>query len=94
VARLLHDLSECRDGPFVLYNCSAIPTNLEEATLFGVVPGFIPGVKAQAGLLTRAAGGTLFLDELAEMPERAQARLLDAFDPTVQSYLPVGGTAR
>lgn len=94
VARLLHEMSPRRGGPFVLHNCSAIPINLEEATLFGVVSGFIPGVKAQDGLLTRAKGGTLFLDELADMPERAQARLHDAFDPTVSSYLPVGGTER
>lgn len=94
VARILHDLSARRDGPFVAHNCSAIPVNLEEATLFGVVGGFIPSVKAQEGLVTRARGGTLFLDELADMPPVAQAKLLDAFDPSNPSYLPVGATQR
>jgi transcriptional regulator with AAA-type ATPase domain len=94
VARLLHQHSARRDGPFVCHNCSALPVNLEEATLFGVVGGFIPSVKEQAGLLTRARGGTLFLDELADLPAPAQAKLLDAFDPLDAGYLPVGGAKR
>lgn len=94
IARLLHEHGPRRDGPFIGHNCSAIPVNLEEATLFGVAGGFIPGVKEQTGLLTRARGGTLFLDELADLPARAQARLLDAFDPLEPGYLPVGGSRR
>ena len=94
LARIIHELGPRAGEPFVPHNCSAIPVNLEEATLFGVVSGFIPGVKAQSGLIARAAGGTLFLDELADLPERAQACLLDAFDPVEPSYLPVGGTRR
>jgi len=94
LARLLHDGSARRSGPFVPHNCSAIPVNLEEATLFGVVAGFIPTVKQKEGLLAAARGGTLFLDELADMPPLAQAKLLDAFDPSVMSYLPVGASKR
>lgn len=93
LARHLHDHSG-RGGPFVSYNCSAIPLNLEEATLFGVADGFIPSIRKRDGWVTRARGGTLFLDELAEMPQVAQAKLLDAFDPTDPSYVPVGGTSR
>ncbi len=94
IARMIHELSARAGGPFLAHNCSAIPTNLEEATLFGVVGNFIPGVKAQDGLLTRAKGGTLFLDELADMPSLAQAKLLDAFDPSAPSYIAVGATKR
>lgn len=94
LARLLHNQSGRHGQPFVPHNCSAIPLNLEEATLFGIVGGFIPSVKQQNGLLSRAAKGTLFLDELADMPALAQAKLLDAFDPSVLSYLPVGGSKR
>jgi DNA-binding NtrC family response regulator len=94
LARLIHRFGERANGAFVAHNCSALPLNLEEATLFGVVAGFIPTVKAQEGLLTRAAGGTLFLDELADLPVPAQAKLLDAFDPTEPSYVPVGGARR
>lgn len=93
LAQHLHDRSG-RAGPFVSFNCSAIPVNLEEATLFGVSGGFIPGVREREGWITRARGGTLFLDELADMPPLAQAKLLDAFDPTDPGFIPVGGTAR
>ena len=94
LARLIHEASARGSGPFVPHNCSAIPHLLEEATLFGVVGGFIPGVRERAGLLTLAGRGTLFLDELADLPPVAQAKVLDAFDPTEPSYLPVGGTRR
>lgn len=91
LARQVHALGPRRRQPFVAHNCSAIPLNLEEATLFGVVAGFLPGVKANEGLLTRAGSGTLFLDEVADLPTLAQAKLLDAFDPSAPSYSPVGG---
>ncbi|MEZ4473737.1 MAG: sigma 54-interacting transcriptional regulator [bacterium] len=94
IAHLLHQLGPRRGRPFVAHNASALPRNLEEATLFGVVAGFIPTVKAQDGLISRAGDGTLFLDELAELPEPAQAKLLDAFDPREPSYLAVGGSRR
>jgi len=94
IAQFIHALGPRADRPFVAHNCSALPRNLEEATLFGVVAGFIPTVKAQDGLLVRAGDGTLFLDELAELPEPAQAKLLDAFDPNAPSFLAVGGSRR
>jgi len=94
LARLIHDVSARAAGPFVPMNASAIPLHLEEATLFGVVGGFIPSVKRRDGLLAQARDGTLFLDELADMSAPAQAKLLDAFDPLHRSYLPVGASAR
>ncbi|MFO0748029.1 MAG: sigma 54-interacting transcriptional regulator [Myxococcota bacterium] len=94
IARLIHEGSARAAGPFVPHNASAIPLHLEEATLFGVVKGFIPGVNAQKGLLAQAAGGTLFLDELADLTAPAQAKLLDALDPSRPSFLPVGGAER
>lgn len=94
LAELLHQLGPRADGPFVAFNCSAIPHHLEEATLFGVVGGFIPGVKAKRGWLSMARDGTLFLDELAELPPLAQAKLLDAFDTRDPGYRPVGSEGR
>ena len=94
LARLIHERSLRRQGPFVPYNTSAIPRHLEEATLFGVVSGFIPGVKQKEGWISLAGSGTLFLDEIAEMPELAQVKLLDAFDPSNPSFVPVGSTRR
>lgn len=94
LARLVHERSPRRREPFGAYNCSAIPRHLEEATLFGVEGGFIPTVEARKGWITAVGRGTLFLDELGDMPLLAQAKLLDAFDPTEPSYVPVGGTRR
>ncbi|MFT7578952.1 MAG: DNA-binding NtrC family response regulator [Myxococcota bacterium] len=94
LARLIHERSPRKAMPFVPFNCSAIPLNLEEATFFGVTAGFIPGVKEQPGIIAQAGQGTLFLDELGELPTIAQAKLLDAFDPSEPSYLRVGGTKR
>ena len=54
LARLIHEQGARARAPFVSHNCSALPRNLEEATLFGVVANFIPQVKAQDGLITRA----------------------------------------
>ncbi len=94
LARHIHRLSARCDRPFASFNASAIPHNLEEATLFGVVGGFIPGVKEKQGWITTARDGTLFLDELADLPSLAQAKLLDAFDPTDPSFVAVGGSRR
>ncbi len=94
LARWIHRLGPRREKPFAAFNASAIPHNLEEATLFGVVGGFIPGVKEKQGWITTARDGTLFLDELADLPALAQAKLLDAFDPSEGGYMAVGGTRR
>lgn len=94
LAEALHAMGPRASGPFVAFNCSAIPHRLEEATLFGVAPGFIPTVKERDGWVGRAGRGTLFLDELGDMPALAQAKLLDAFDTRDPGYMPVGGTRK
>ncbi|HFL2186933.1 TPA: sigma-54-dependent Fis family transcriptional regulator [Pseudomonas putida] len=77
-ARLLHQQSQRRDGPFVTLNCAAIPENLIESELFGYVAGAFTGAssKGMQGLLQQADGGTLFLDEIGDMPLNLQTRLL------------------
>jgi DNA-binding NtrC family response regulator len=65
--------------PFVTVNCSAIPSNLIESTLFGHKKGAFTGATADhAGKFAEAHGGTLFLDEIGELPPDAQAKLLRA----------------
>lgn len=76
-AKALHDnLAVTR--PFVAINCSAIPSNLIEAELFGYSDGaFTGGRKGGAiGKIELANGGTLFLDEIGDMPLDMQTRLL------------------
>jgi DNA-binding NtrC family response regulator len=88
VARALHLSSPRAAGPFVAVNCAAIPAELLEAELFGVVRGAATGVGPRRGRLQLADGGTLLLDEIAEMPAALQAKLLRALQDG--EMLPVG----
>ncbi len=77
VARLIHDSSSRRDGPFVPVNCGAIPAELMESELFGHRKGSFTGATAdKPGLVQAAEGGTLFLDEVADLPLPMQVKLL------------------
>ncbi len=77
MARVLHESSPRRGGPFVAINCAALPEQLIESQLFGHERGAFTGaLRAHKGLFEQAHGGTLFLDEIGEMPFHLQAKLL------------------
>ncbi len=77
LARYVHRASRRDKGPFVAFNCAAIPENLIESELFGFVKGAFTGAAGdRKGLFEEAHGGTLFLDEIGEMPPLMQAKLL------------------
>jgi sigma-54 specific flagellar transcriptional regulator A len=77
VARVIHNLSDRAEGPFVAVNCVAIPLELLESELFGHEKGAFTGaVVTRQGKFELAAGGTLFLDEIGDMPMSMQAKLL------------------
>lgn len=61
---------------FVGINCSAIPENLLESSLFGTVKGAYTGAENKMGLIEKAGFGTLFLDEINSMPLSLQAKIL------------------
>ncbi len=76
-ARMLHDLSHRRGGPFIEVNCAAIPDELIESELFGHEKGAFTGAnRAKKGKFELAHGGTLFLDEIGDMSLPAQAKVL------------------
>jgi DNA-binding NtrC family response regulator len=76
-ARLIHEHSKQRRGPFVPVNCSAIPKELIESQLFGHRRGAFTGAAdAFPGLIRTAEGGTLFLDEVGDLDLSAQPKLL------------------
>jgi transcriptional regulator with PAS, ATPase and Fis domain len=81
LAKAIHANSLRVDGPFVVFDCSAIAPSLVEAELFGYARGAFTGaVTAHEGLLEQASGGTLFIDELGELPLELQPKLLRAIE--------------
>lgn len=78
LARMVHRLSERRNGRFIDVNCGAISDSLIESELFGYEKGAFTGAAPQGkkGLFEIADGGTLFLDEIGEIPIHLQVKLL------------------
>lgn len=76
-ARALHDLSPLNQGPFLAFNCAALPESLAESQFFGFRKGAFTGAfQDTPGLFERADHGTVFLDEISEMSVAMQAKLL------------------
>ena len=77
VARAIHQHSPRHNQPFVVLDCSAIPKDLIESTLFGHEKGSFTGAIAQhRGVFEQADGGTIFLDEIGELDLNLQPKLL------------------
>lgn len=89
-ARALHEISG-RQGELVSVNCSAIPTELAEAQLFGHLAGSYTGARTPSpGVFRAADGGTLFLDEVADLPIEVQPKMLRVLEE--RAVAPVGAT--
>jgi Nif-specific regulatory protein len=77
VASAIHYSGAESAGPFVQFNCAALPENLIESELFGHEKGSFTGATGvRKGRFEDADGGTIFLDEIGELPLAAQAKLL------------------
>lgn len=77
VAGAIHYNSRISDGPFVKFNCAALPENIIESELFGHEKGSFTGaVEKRTGRFEEADGGTIFLDEVGELSLAMQAKLL------------------
>ncbi len=76
-SKLIHDLSERKNKPFVAVNLAALPEGNIESELFGHEAGAFSGAhRARFGRFEHARGGTVFLDEIAAAPLALQAKLL------------------
>ncbi|MDP9150393.1 MAG: sigma 54-interacting transcriptional regulator [Myxococcota bacterium] len=77
VAESVHRASARGDGPFIVFDCGAVASNLAESELFGHERGAFTGaVSARPGVFEAARGGTVFLDEIGELPKELQPKLL------------------
>jgi transcriptional regulator with PAS, ATPase and Fis domain len=94
VARLVHELSRRRNGPFVAINCAALVETLLEAELFGIEDRTATGVRGRRGKFEHADGGTLFLDEVSDLSLSAQAKLLRAIQDLAVERVGGSGTHR
>ena len=90
-ARMIHQLSQRCDAPFVALNCAAIPETLLESELFGHEKGAFTGAtQARQGKFELATGGTIFLDEIGELPLALQSKFLRVLQERV--FERVGGS--
>jgi len=91
VARVIHQISPRREGPFVAVHCASLAETLLESELFGHERGAFTGaVAARKGRFELAEGGTLLLDEIGEIPPSVQVKLLRVLQE--KEFERVGGT--
>lgn len=91
VARSIHRQSRRAGKPFIEVNCAAIPEELIESELFGHEKGAFTGATSKKrGKFDLANEGTIFLDEVADMSQRAQAKILRILQE--KKFERVGGT--
>ncbi len=77
IARAIHINSQRRERAMVTVNCSALPTSLIEAELFGREKGAYTGAMTrQMGRFELADGSTIFLDEIGDLSIEVQTKLL------------------
>jgi Nif-specific regulatory protein len=91
IARIIHNVSTRRNGPFIKFNCAALPETLAESELFGHEKGAFTGAdRRKLGRFELANNGTIFLDEIGKINLSMQAKLLRVVED--KEFERVGGT--
>jgi len=91
LAKSIHESSPRAEMPFVVVNCSNIPSELLESELFGHTKGAFTGaVAAKKGLFEVADSGSIFLDEIGDLRPETQVRLLRVIQE--REFTPLGDT--
>jgi DNA-binding NtrC family response regulator len=81
LAEAIHSEGPRANGPFVVFDCTAVPASMMEAELFGHERGAFTGaVQRHAGVLEQAHGGTLLIDEIGDLDLTLQPKLLRAIE--------------
>jgi two-component system response regulator AtoC len=77
VAEIIHSLSARSGRPFVKVNCSSIPEETFQLTLFGAEKNLSGGMEQDvSGKIVEARGGTLLFIKIGDMPVKIQRRLI------------------
>ena len=92
IAEIIQANSSVSDGPFITVNAGALPDDLLEAELFGVVVGGFTGAdRSREGRFAAADGGTLFLDEVGNLSPAGQMKLLRVLQ--TGEFEPIGSSS-
>jgi hypothetical protein len=84
LARLVHERSSNREGPFVTFRCGSVGDDaMPEAIL-----GRVAGVRLRSGVLDRARNGTLFLDEVGRLTGTVPAGHCSSFPTRIRLMCP------
>jgi Nif-specific regulatory protein len=91
IANAIHYNSPSADGPFIKFNCAALPESIVESELFGHEKGsFTSAVGMRKGRFEMADNGTIFLDEVGDLSLSIQAKLLRVLQE--KTFERVGGS--
>lgn len=89
IAKMIHTNSNRAHGPFIVVDCTVLPEQLVESTLFGYEKGSFTGAnETREGLIKCADNGTLFLDEIGDLSLSVQKSLLRVLQE--RQFRPVG----
>jgi DNA-binding NtrC family response regulator len=81
LAEAMHECGPRRSGPYVVFDCTAVPASLVEAELFGHERGaFTTALATRKGVFEQAHGGTLLIDEIGDLDLALQPKLLRAIE--------------
>jgi transcriptional regulator with GAF, ATPase, and Fis domain len=87
----VHQQSRREGGPFMVFDCGAVPENLIESELFGHEKGSFTGAHAmRQGIFELGHTGSVFLDELGELQLDLQPKLLRVLEQ--REVKRIGGT--
>jgi len=91
LARIIHNMSNRKQGPFIKVNCAAIPSTMLESELLGYKKGAFTDAKTdKPGKFLLAQNGTILLDEIGELGFDMQAKILQVIED--KEYYPLGAT--
>jgi formate hydrogenlyase transcriptional activator len=77
LSRVIHQLGNRAEGPFIAVNMAAFSKSVFEAEFFGHTRGaFTDAARDKMGFFEAADNGSLFLDEIGELEMPLQSKLL------------------